>query len=393
VKPTRWRLAAVVVCAALAAAFVWWRLGPGSGARWRPKNAAMYLDRREAEWANWQPASRGNGTFCASCHTAVPYALARPVLRATLGETTPSAAERQLLDDVTRRVRNWNDNQLYYGGIADQSRGTEAVINALILSSRDSRTDQLSADTRAAFSHMWETQQTTGNDKGAWLWIQFDNEPWEAPDSLYYGACLAAAAVGMAPQSYGAEPEIQENLKSLRDYLTGESATQSPLNRLNLLWASTMLPGLLSAAEQKAILDEAVAKQRPDGGWSLSSFMGTWRREDGTPLVADSDGYATGFVVYVMEQMGIPREDARVQRGLSWLRRNQEIWEGQWLGHSPNRRRHNPFSMVARFMDDAATAYAVLALTNQSRSSSHTAVVEQRRSPSDAFKTVSTVSR
>lgn len=225
---------------------------------------------------------------------------------------------------------------------------------------------------------MWETQQKTGDDKGAWPWIQFDNEPWQAPDSAYYGACLAAVAVGMAPENYRSVPAVKDNVKLLRDYLTRESAAQSPINQVNLLWASVSLPGLLSEEEQQAIVNEIIGKERKDGGWSLSSFSGTWQRHDGTPLVTDSDGYATGFVVYVLERMGVSREDVHVQQGLSWLMRNQGLWEGQWRAHSLNRRRYNPFSMSARFMDDAATAYAVLALSENSMSSSEAAVGEKR---------------
>jgi len=48
---------------------------------------------------------------------------------------------------------------------------------------------------------------------------------------------------------------------------------------------------------------------------------------------------------------------------LSWLARNQTWWDGHWEAYSLNNRHHNPFSNVSGFMDDAATAYAVLALT------------------------------
>src|SRR5690242_2914456 len=69
---------------------------------WDPKAAAAYLDRRMQWWIGWQTASRDHGTFCFSCHTVVPYALARPALRAKLGETTATGPERQLMDDVKR---------------------------------------------------------------------------------------------------------------------------------------------------------------------------------------------------------------------------------------------------------------------------------------------------
>ena len=76
-----------------------------------------------------------------------------------------------------------------------------------------------------------------------------------------------------------------------------------------------------------------------------------------------SDGYATGLITFALQQAGISREDIRVKRGLTWLVRNQSIWNGHWAAASLNRRRGNPFSDVACFMDDAATAYAMLALT------------------------------
>jgi len=89
----------------------------------------------------------------------------------------------------------------------EESRGTESVINALILATNDARNGEiLSADTLSAFENMRALQHTSGQDKGAWSWLQFRQEPWEAPDSVYYGACLAAMATGIAPNAYPAVP-------------------------------------------------------------------------------------------------------------------------------------------------------------------------------------------
>ena len=129
---------------------------------------------------------------------------------------------------------------------------------------------------------MWALQQTAGDEKGAWPWLKFNNEPWEAHDSQYYGASLAAVALGAAPQDYRSTPEIQNNLKLLREYLTREYAKQVAINRVVLLWASTKWPGLLLPEQQASIIDEALSKQQADGGWSLSSLVGTWKLADGT---------------------------------------------------------------------------------------------------------------
>ena len=167
----------------------------------------------------------------------------------------------------------------------DESRGTEAVLNALILAIDDAREGRLSADTQSAFEHMWALQKTSGSQKGAWAWLQFRQEPWEAPDSVYYGACLAALATGIAPNAYRDSPNIQTNLAILRDYLNQNYPTQTPINRVTLLWASLKWPGLISAETQQSTTREIYEKQRADGGWSLATLIGEWKRTDGTPLV------------------------------------------------------------------------------------------------------------
>ena len=341
---------------------------------WDQKAAAAYLDQRAEWWMSWPRAARDHGTFCVSCHTAVPYAMSRPTLHKPLGEPGPSASERKLLENVTKRVRLWKEVDPFYKD-ADrgpyksvESRGTESVLNALILASNDDgngkQNAHLSGDTRAALENMWAEQQTSGAKKGAWLWLRFKNEPWEADDSDYYGASLAAIAVGIAPDNYRAKPEIQNNLKMLRDYLNREYASQTLSNRAVLLWASAKLPGLLDPDRQKALLSELLSKQQPDGGWSLTSMSGDWKRHDGTPQEPQSDGYATGLITFALQQAGLPRENPQLKKGLVWLIANQNRSEGFWLAYSLNNNdQHHISPDTARFMKDAATAYAVLSLT------------------------------
>ena len=117
--------------------------------------------------------------------------------------------------------------------------------------------------------------------------------------------------------------------------------------------------------------------------WSLRSFVRTRLRADGTLQQARSDGYATGLITFVLEQAGIATEDPRLQRGLSWLARNQNKAEGSWPSLSLSQRR-NPSSNVGHFMSDAATAYAVLAL---GENSSHTVVTSSSLVPMGTRKT------
>ena len=341
---------------------------------WDHAAAAAYLDQRAGWWMDWPRAARDHETFCISCHTAVPYALSRPALRHALAENTPSANERRLLDSVAKRVRLWKEVAPFYSD-ADrgayktvESRGTESVLNALVLASNDAQGGHLSNDSRNALDHMWAEQQTSGDNAGAWSWLRFRNEPWEADDSDFYGAVLAAVATGTAPENYRTKLEIQHHIHLLREYVNRHYQAQTTINRVALLWASAKLPGFLKASQQAAIVKEVRSKQQADGGWSLSSLVGEWKRADGTPQETKSDGYATGFICFALQQSGIPEDDAQLQQGLSWLANNQDKTGGFWLSYSLNKNEaHHLSPDTARFMNDAATAYAVLALTQPDR--------------------------
>jgi squalene-hopene/tetraprenyl-beta-curcumene cyclase len=351
---------------------------------WDQRAAAAYLDQRADWWMGWQGAARDHQTFCVSCHTAVPYALSRAVLRKTLGEEAPSVNERRLIDNVAKRVRLWKEVEPFYtddeygAHKSSESRGTESVLDALILANYDAQNGgRLSEDTRGALENMWALQQATGDERGAWPWLQFDLAPWEASDSRYYGAALAALAVGTAPDNYRSIPEIRNNMELLSEYLGRHYGAQDTLNRIFLLWASTKVPGLLDAERRESIVREILSKQQADGGWSLSSLSGTWRswnlssflrrwkRADGTLQEVKADGYATGLIIFVLKQAGIPAGNAHLKQGRIWLIQNQDKAQGLWVAYSLNKRRP-PYSNVGRFMSDSATAYAVLGLAQES---------------------------
>jgi squalene-hopene/tetraprenyl-beta-curcumene cyclase len=346
---------------------------PGS-LSWNSRGAADYLDARLEWWLHWPNAARDHETTCVSCHTAAPYALARPALRTALGHRDPAGPERAMIAGVVKRVTLWNEVEPFYPDQArglpktSESRGTEAVLNALVLAARDAGTGTLSDEGRRAMAHMWALQFKAGDLKGAWAWLNFHYEPWESSDGAGYGAALAALAVGIAPGGYASSPDIQDQVRALREYLQRRVDAETLFNRVNVLWAATKIPSLIATAERDAIIDAALGSQQHDGGWALAS-LGAWKRTDGTPLDTASDGYATGLVTLALRESGSSRAAAQVQRGLRWLVQHQDPSTGMWRASSLNKQR-DPASDVGKFMSDAATAYAVLALADSQQPSS-----------------------
>src|SRR5258708_3527419 len=71
----------------------------GESKGWKPDEAGKYLDERETDWFAY--------ANCVSCHTGLPYALARPALRKVAGAETPTEQETKLLAQIRLRVANW----------------------------------------------------------------------------------------------------------------------------------------------------------------------------------------------------------------------------------------------------------------------------------------------
>jgi hypothetical protein len=323
------------------------------------------------------------------------------------GELAASDEERKIVDNVTKRVLLWNQVGPYYtdegygNGKPAESRGTESVLNALVLASNDAQSGKLNDATRTAFSNMWTLQISGGEATGAWSWLQFGMEPWEANDSSYYGAALAAIATGIAPENYRSSSGIATNLNLLRDYLKRNGDKQSMMNRVILLWASVKLPGLIDSEQQKLLIREIEERQQSDGGWALSpdAWPGGWSwhsilrrrlRSDWTRQNSGSDGYATGLITFVLQEAGMTAQDPSVKSGLSWLASHQSQTDGSWPSTSLTKRR-SPSSVAGPFMTDAATAFAVLALARNGQGPGHDSGPENRSGKNRTAKSSATM--
>jgi squalene-hopene/tetraprenyl-beta-curcumene cyclase len=348
----------------------------GEDPAWDKEAARRHFDQRLEAWSDWSRADRGAGTQCVSCHTALPLALARPLL----GEA--GNPEISLVANVRTRVSRWEEilaweqgNERirpYYGGANKPlSLGTESVLNALVLVNFDLHRNggQLTSDSRSALSRLWSTQTS----EGCWSWLNFGLPPWEL-DAKYYGAALAAGAVGKAGPAYydSLSQEERPKLEKLRGYLRREFDNESLHNRLWALWASSYLPESLTKEQRNAVAAEALQLGGAAEAWSLTALakkpanQAAWPRVHSIPGDAPYDGYATALVVHALKRAGVPADTPRLAQATAWLAR-QRVAEGQgpamYLNavRDPNSRDVDE-AMKGRFMRDAAAALAVLAL-------------------------------
>lgn len=302
--------------------------------------AAEFLDNAALAWLKAKK--------CASCHTTYPYMIAR---RMVDGEDSPAFTQmRKYLQD---RVDAWDKGGKNAGLLEGTEGVTEVVAIAATLSIVDKGHFEPFGQTLKALDRMWSLQQKDGS----WTWNKHRLPPQEYDD--YYGAVYAAVGVSYAPHKYRAGgyakiDAVKQNVARMTDYLRKNPAPNLH-HRTFLLWASMRLDGLMSPDERAATVKQLLALQRKDGGWNLPS-LGDWKRLNGEANDKDapSDGYATGLVLFVLREAGVPKQAAAIRRGVRWLESNQRA-SGRWFTRSVNADR-------AHYNTVAGTAYAVMAL-------------------------------
>ncbi|MHC4597110.1 MAG: prenyltransferase/squalene oxidase repeat-containing protein, partial [Planctomycetota bacterium] len=227
-------------------------------------------------------------------------------------------------------------------------RNSERVMVAAVLAHNDATTTgKLHSQTRKALDRMWTVQR----EDGGWTW-QKGNRPPSGIDD-YYGAAMAAIGAGIAPENYSETPSARKGLEKIRKYFK-DNPPANMHNRAMLVWASTYVDGIMTDDQREQVISDLFALQKRDGGWGLIT-LGDWTRSDGKEQDKESsDGYGTGFVIYVLRRAGVPAEDPRIQKGIDWLKTHQRA-SGCWFTRSPYRdNKHH--------ITNAGTAYAILAL-------------------------------
>jgi squalene-hopene/tetraprenyl-beta-curcumene cyclase len=320
--------------------------------------AAQSLDTSALHWQKTRK--------CAACHTMAPYLMARPYLAAV----SPEPAE------VRRFFENIVEQRLETEPALPKDAVTAVVIEvAAALAFHDrATTGKLHPRTRQELDRMWTLQRPDGG----WEWPFRDTPPIKSDE--HFGVTLAALGAGVAPENYADSAAARKGLAGIRKFLKAQPPS-SLHQKAMVMWAGMHVADLLTAEEKAQTVKALAAAQRPDGGWSLASLVDNRddphrQTEAGRKARADkghgteflifvggdkvyksslaSDAYATGLTVYVLRQAGVPADDARIRRGVAWLK-SQQRESGRWFTPSQAWHTHN---LIA----NAGTAYAVLAL-------------------------------
>jgi len=290
--------------------------------------AAEFLDRVALDWQKRRK--------CMTCHTNYLYLMARP----EVGEPdAPALATvRQFAEELVSE--RWEEKGPRWDA--------EVVMTAAVLALNDAATTgELHDLTRRALDRIWTVQRKDGG----FDWLKCDWPPMESDD--HYGATMAAIGVGAAPDNYTDTPAARAGLSKLRTYFEN-NPPPTLHHEAMLMWASSYVDGVFEAHEKAACIADLRVLQHDDGGWGAAT-LGDWQRGDDTQQdLESSDGYGTGFVIYVLRRAGVPADDPQIQLGIAWLKNNQRA-SGRWFTRSLYRDNHH-------FLTHAGTNMAVMAL-------------------------------
>jgi squalene-hopene/tetraprenyl-beta-curcumene cyclase len=288
--------------------------------------AADYIDAVSLNWTRERK--------CFSCHTNVPYMLARPA---------PLKELRLFLENEAAGWEKTAPKTDYY-----------VLTTAFALAGHDAATTgKLQPLTKKALDWSMKLQK----EDGSWKWPKCDWPPLE--HDTWYGVVFMAIAYGTAPENYAKSEHVKPTLDRIRAYIA-KNPPPDLHHKASLLWASQKIDGLTTDDERRATIKELLAKQRQDGGWCLPSLGDYGKRRDGSlnDPNSPSDGYATGFVVYVLRQASVKTDDPALQKAVKWLKSNQRE-SGLWFTRSL---RVDHTDDRAHLITHAGSAFCVLAL-------------------------------
>ncbi|MBM3823041.1 MAG: terpene cyclase/mutase family protein [Verrucomicrobia bacterium] len=307
--------------------------------------AAKYLEQGALTWVREKS--------CVNCHTTGPYLTERTAWTKQFG---PASAEvhHDFVGSVPKEVKPAKETETR--GHKHYPSTFYSVWRSLGLAEWDRHiTGKLSEPTERSMRDLFEHQ----SENGAFVShgeVEIPHITTDFELSLQAARAMTAAPGWLA----GLKDEtLMGRVAKLKEYLrTG--APKNDFDRILKLQLAHYLPELVPAKERDAALALLSAKQHADGGWSIRdmSAVNDWHFEMSKTVVdlinglpdaqnPESDAYMTALAVVLLRQSNVPTADPRIQRGLTWLRREQRE-SGRWWMHSLYRGNYHYITYIAK---------------------------------------------
>jgi squalene-hopene/tetraprenyl-beta-curcumene cyclase len=306
--------------------------------------AAKYLEVGAASWVR--------GRACVNCHTTGPYLADFTSLSEHFG--TPNAevmkSFAKAVPKEIEEVQKVEDNgHTYYLG------AFSSVWRSLGLAEWDRNvTGQLSETTDRSLREMFARQ----SDDGSFVSHGEVEIPHITTD--FELSLQAARAIKAAPGWLDnlKDEALLAKVEKLKAWLR-RAPPENDFDRILKLQLAFYYPELVSVEERENALSILTAKQHADGGWSTRdmSSIQDWHYVMSAKVVTlinslpdaakpESDAYMTALAIVLMRQNDVPVTDERIQRGLTWLKREQRE-SGRWWMHSLYRGNYHYTTYIA----------------------------------------------
>jgi squalene-hopene/tetraprenyl-beta-curcumene cyclase len=309
------------------------------------KAAVKYLDDGSICWVREKS--------CVNCHTTGPYLSERPALMPILGKPQEEVLT-DFIESVPKEIREVGETSTK-SGYKHMPGAFTAVWRSLGLAEWDKHiTGQTSGHTDASLRDMFERQSANG------AFVSHGEVEIPHITTDFELSLQAVRAITAAPQWLAGlkDPKLLAKVEKLKAWLR----TAEPKNdwdRVLSLQLAVYLPEMGSPEKREAALTLLSSKQHPDGGWSTRDFsaLDAWHFEvsdavkkliTGLPDAAnpESDAYMTALAVVLMRQSEVPATDDRVQRAVTWLKREQRV-SGRWWMQSLYRGNYHYSTYIA----------------------------------------------
>jgi squalene-hopene/tetraprenyl-beta-curcumene cyclase len=291
--------------------------------------AAKYLDDGALAWTRSRK--------CVACHTTGAYMLARPMLTKQLGKPNEEV-RAEFIATIQDKPPPTKENE----GITYYSQAERAVWRAAGLVQWDKHvTGKLSADTDRALRAM--LLQLSSH--GGFYMADPVEIPYETTDLEL--SQHAARAIVEAPGWLARlqDADLLQRVARLKAFLRNAKPRHC-YDRVLRIGIASFMPEVVSRKDRAADIALLWAKQHEDGGWCTRDMAHTddWSAhmtDIVIQLIEDlpdaacpgSDPFMTALAICLLRESGVPAKDARIQRGIAWLKREQRV-SGRWWMHS-----------------------------------------------------------